>query len=375
MSVSTRTVVCVILCLCGVSACGPGTGNEETPEYMDFAYVTNKSSEAILGFRISGAGELTRIFAYPFAAGDIILYIAITPDGKFMYAAGNPATIFKINASTGALTWLENSFDLNEAMSIYIDPLGGFLFKNWASSGEYVTIEGLSVLRIDRMTGALTATEGHGPAYVDGSVVFDPEGKFAYMTTEENDLFVYAIDPETGALSETPGSPYPVGSDRGMDPYNGSAIGPGGAYLYVAGSQGISVFARDMVSGALAEIEGSPFVSGNFPLTIVVDPSGRFAYAASLPTNLLYAYSIDPATGALTEVEGSPYVLPAMPHSLAMSPSGSSLYVTVPQANAVWVYTVDNDSGALTPLSGSPVQAGTSPERIVTIRIRQGAGR
>lgn len=369
---SIQKAILVILFLSTLTACGVGDGDGENPEYIDVAYVTNHYSGAIHGFKISETGELTKIHAYPFSAGDSIIYIAITPNGKFLYTAGGTASVFKIDPSTGSLTWQSNPPLLGEAVSMYIDPSGRFLFDNWSTSGEYVTINGLRVLRINQVNGTLADAAGHGPAYINGSVAFDPEGKFAYMSSGLG-FSVYAIDGETGALLETPGSPFPVSYDSGSDPFNVVAVHPESGFIYIASAAGISVFALDAVSGALIETEGSPFASGDSPLTLAIDPSGRFAYAASLPTPTLFAYVIDAATGALSEVEGSPYTLPATARSLAIAPSGRSLYVTIPEANAVRAYAINNDSGALTLIGGSPVQAGTAPYRIATIRIRQGA--
>lgn len=373
MHAPIQKAILVILFLSTLTACGVADGDGETPEYIDFAYVTNQYSRAIHGFKISETGELTKIRASPFSAEDSISYIAITPNGKYLYTAGGTGSVFKIDPSTGSLNWQSNSPLLEEAVSMYIDPSGRFLFDSWSSSGEYATINGLRVLGINQVNGTLADAAGHGPAYVNGSVAFDPEGKFAYMSSEFLGLSVYAIDGETGALLETPGSPFPVSYDRGSDPFNVVAVHPESGLIYIASAAGISVFALDAVSGALIETEGSPFASGDSPLTLAIDPSGRFVYAASLPTPTLFAYAIDAVTGALSGVEGSPYTLPAAARSLAIAPSGRSLYVTIPEANAVRAYAINNDSGALTLIGGSPVQAGTTPYRIATIRVRQGA--
>jgi len=47
--------------------------------------------------------------------------------------------------------------------------------------------------------------------------------------------------------------------------------------------------------------------AGTFPLSVVIDPAGQFAYVANENSNDVSVYSIDATTGALTAVGGSPF--------------------------------------------------------------------
>ena len=42
------------------------------------------------------------------------------------------------------------------------------------------------------------------------------------------------------------------------------------------------------------------------PLSVAVEPSGKFAYVANYSSNNISAYSIDATSGALTPLAGSP---------------------------------------------------------------------
>jgi hypothetical protein len=53
-------------------------------------------------------------------------------------------------------------------------------------------------------------------------------------------------------------------------------------------------------------------------LSVAVDPSGKFAYAANMGTGTVSGYTIDPTTGALTAIAGSPFVF--LPQSVAITP-------------------------------------------------------
>jgi 6-phosphogluconolactonase len=80
---------------------------------------------------------------------------------------------------------------------------------------------------------------------------------------------------------------------------------------------------RIFANGALAPVAGSPFQTGApldyDPVSVAVDPLGRFAYVANLPDNTISAYRIG-LNGALTPVAGSPFQTGKAPYSIAIDP-------------------------------------------------------
>ena len=54
------------------------------------------------------------------------------------------------------------------------------------------------------------------------------------------------------------------------------------------------------------------------PVSLAVDPSGLYLYAASRSSNTLSVLSINPASGALTAVAGSPYATDGEPNAVAI---------------------------------------------------------
>jgi len=79
----------------------------------------------------------------------------------------------------------------------------------------------------------------------------------------------------------------------------------------------ISAYTIDATTGALAEIAGSPFAAEGGPFFVTVDPSGKFAYVASIGSDSVSAYAINAATGALSELTGSQYATGSSPTSIA----------------------------------------------------------
>jgi DNA-binding beta-propeller fold protein YncE len=58
--------------------------------------------------------------------------------------------------------------------------------------------------------------------------------------------------------------------------------------------------------------------SGFFPLSVVVDPSGQFAYVANTHSNDVSVYVVDSATGVLTPASHSPFAAGNQPRAIAI---------------------------------------------------------
>jgi hypothetical protein len=123
----------------------------------------------------------------------------------------------------------------------------------------------------------------------------------------------YSINLSSGLLSPLAASPFSTGtlSDAG-----GLSLSPQANFIYAADAGKIDAFAVDAITGLLTAMQGSPFTSGT-SLQLLVDPTGRFLYAADDdPSNGVFAFTID-STGALTPIVGSPFPIPARPFSIA----------------------------------------------------------
>jgi 6-phosphogluconolactonase (cycloisomerase 2 family) len=97
-------------------------------------------------------------------------------------------------------------------------------------------------------------------------VAVDPAGKFLLVSTSGNEISSYAITPASGALSAVS----TVGT--GTFPVN-VVINPQGTFAYVANanSADISVYAINATTGALTQVAGSPFGAGDVARSIAID--------------------------------------------------------------------------------------------------------
>jgi 6-phosphogluconolactonase (cycloisomerase 2 family) len=326
-----------------------------------FVYVSNEEADNITAYSVDSAtGSLTAIPGSPFVTGNNPGAIAVDPTGQFLYVYTFTVTgsglqssgvyVYAIDGGTGVLTSVTGSpfAQPNIIDSITFDPKSNFVFfgQNGPNSSALVGNAYDFETGVPSMIG--TYGSGLGPTYVDG---MDPSGEFIYLAQPNSlnvhQVYGFAFNSGTGSLTPISGSPFP--SDPVPVPSQ-FAFDPGGKYLYLVSSNFgfqpstpasqyagiVSAFAIDSASGALTEVAGSPFAAGSNPYSIVIDPTGRFAFvasttysAANIGQATILAYSVNPATGALTPLSGSPW-MDSLSYSngvqlaIAYGPAGSS---------------------------------------------------
>ena len=208
----------------------------------------------------------------------------------------------------------------------------------------------------------------------------NPTPKFAYVANfcvshtdcSAGNVSAYAIDSSTGALSAVAGSPFAAGAQ----PVS-VTVDPSGRFVYVVNTcvssadcsaGNVSAYTINSSTGALSAVAGSPFAARTLPSSVTVDPSGRFAYVANscetsrcATVGSVSAYSINSPTGALSAVAGSPFAAGDSPISVTVDPSGQFAYVVNQSGNNVSAYTINSSTGALRAVAGSPFETGTNP--------------
>ncbi len=157
-----------------------------------------------------------------------------------------------------------------------------------------------------------------------------PLSRFAYAHGQNsNSVAGFAVDPDSGALTAMPDSPFVIaqGASLGM-----MATHPNGRLLYVANGDGGGIFgfAIDEISGMPSPIPGSPFYPEmSFDNDMLMDLAGRFLFTTSLVSGTsteISVFQIDASTGVLTLAPGSPLTLNVYASSLSEDSRGTMLY-------------------------------------------------
>jgi 6-phosphogluconolactonase (cycloisomerase 2 family) len=265
-------------------------------------------------------GALTRVPGSPlvFPAQQAGL-LAIDRSGQFLYQPNAGAfDIYSINQSSGLLTKILTSTAASLGFFTVVSPDGRFLFN----AGNQL-VEALSI----GSGGSLTLVQapiltGGSAMGLAGQLAVSADSRFLFVLNQGS-IGIFNINSgnintgnigNAGTLTPVVGSPFPT--DPGG---SGFAVAPDGRHLYIAfqaATNFVKGFTFDPVANTLTPIAGA-FIPDN-ALTVTIDGSGKFAYISE--AGLLVTYSIDPVTGALTRVSQAAKPTSEGPQSMIVVP-------------------------------------------------------
>jgi 6-phosphogluconolactonase len=393
------TLISLSLCACGGGS-GNGSQRSANPTSSGAPPVSSGSTPnpvptiSVLYPSCAPAGEqfidgvdnqLTVIAPTDFVAGSVVRWNGsdrpTTSNGSINgltaqisasdIAAAGTAVVTVFNPAPGGGSSNSLTFTITtgavDPQSIAVDPAGKFAYvMNGGCSGGVGSY--VSMYTIDPTTGALASigppvwTFDYGS--YPGSVTVAPSGKFVYVTNSGNaydpddgSVAMYTINATTGALTSTGTI---NGNCPGLCLPTSVVVDPSGKFAYVASGGGVSPYNVEMytinvITGALTST--GTIATGTGPASVAVDPSGKFAYVTNSGSNDVSMYSINATTGALAST--GTVATGTDPVSIAVDPSGKFAYVTNSGSNDVSMYTINATTGALTSIG--TIAAGTDP--------------
>jgi 6-phosphogluconolactonase (cycloisomerase 2 family) len=291
---------------------------------------------------------------------DEIMHIAMSPDGRHVYApatSSDALVAFSRNVQTGALTQLAGT-----AGCVSDTGSGGACTDGTALDGPY-------------------------------SVAVSPDGANVYAVSNNSSaVSVFARNATTGQLTQLAGTAGCV-SDNG----SGGAcvdgnlllssvdvqVSPDGANVYVVafGNSALATFSRNPSTGALTQLatvsgcvaetgDGSTCADGKAmqaPYSIAVSPDGKSAYLAADTSGAVAVFSRNTGTGVLTQLSGTDGCISDTGTSgacvdgvglvgafhVVVSPDNNNVYVAAPWSHGVAAFSRDPVTSKLTQLSGT----------------------
>jgi 6-phosphogluconolactonase len=299
-------------------------------------------------------------------------------------SSGASIFAFAIALSNGALTPVSGSpFQIAaHAIASVVAPSRKFLY--FASEDEGAVTSSVSGFSIDPDSGALRPVAGS--PFAAGTcardITIDPSSRFLYMAgcaivQDRGSISVlvgYTIN-SNGALSPIANSPFPVGTSGILAPTTSVAVHPSDRFVYAPDpfASSIWVFNLDPGSGALAPVAGSPFMVGfpnipNQPGAVALDPSGQFAYVVTNRGAIsgvdtaggVWGFKVDSGIGSLRPIAATPTRTGDSPSNAIIDPSGKFVYVANRENGSVSAYKIAA-GGMLTPLPGSPITVMPEP--------------
>ena len=347
-----------------LSACGGGGGetgpvpapqpSPPGPAVGTFAYLAHgvdADSGEILIYRVDASGALALAGAAP--AKPDVSSVFVHPSKRFVYAVSPgdwTISAYAIDASTRMLVpvpggEIEVS---NFPKSMAIHPSGKLAYV--VRSG----IAAVSILDIHPETGVLSEAGTAPLSNGAEGIAIDAVGAFLYVGASDGTVSSFEIDTDTGRLNEVNSVPTLAGRSR-------LAIAPG-PFLWATHSISDRLTVHGINPGSGAVNAGTPITVGQGPVSIGIDPIGRFVYVANVDDGTVSAFAVTAIGGVtLSGTVGSPD-----PSTLAVDPSGRFLYVTNQAARTVSVYTINQNDGALT-LLGVPLPTTGNPDGITLV--------
>ena len=187
----------------------------------------------------------------------------------------------------------------------------------------------------------------------------NPTGSPVYVTNSTvGSVSAYLLDPTSGALQKTSGSPVSTGASSP----DSLAVDANKKFVLVANaaSASISSFTLNSSTAALTPVAGSPFPTGSSVIRLVIHPNGKFVYALSSTPAQILGFSLDTATGALSPLSGFPVSLNTTGEmGLAISPNGSFLYTSNPNTRLITSFSITS-TGTLASL-GTTLAPNSAP--------------
>ncbi|MBL8860439.1 MAG: beta-propeller fold lactonase family protein [Planctomycetes bacterium] len=324
----------------------------------------NEDSDDLHAFRVDAStGALT--FASQAFTDDRPIALAVDARGDWaVVAAAGARTIQSFRAEqNGALTsWGASVPVPGTPAGLAIEPTGRFVYvatRDVAESGDGLVL----TYALDAVNGELEFVDQRPSGASSCAAAVDPTGEFLYLANAGNGtpgsatISAFRLDPATGI-------PAPVGTTVPAPGIVGLAFHPDGRSVYAVlrGSDALARYAIDRSNGALSVVP--PAAGAGFdPAALAVDPRGRFAWASytgNASSGQIDVLPIEPDGGlghAIQEVVDG-----ALPVALAVDLSGRFLYAANRASHDVSVLAIEASTGLLE--VRFPAAAGTAPSAI-----------
>lgn len=301
-------------------------------------------------------------------------WVAIHPNGKFVYAANESGkqssiTAFSLDPSTAKLTQLNQlPAEGEDPCYLSFDKAGKFLFAANYTSGNVVVFPILPDGKLGPHTALIkdAGTLGPNKERQEGPhahwVELSAGNRFAYVSDLGLDrVLIYPFEASQGTLTVPP-APSPQ-TEKAFSAILSPGTGPRhaafsakGDFLYVLGEMQstVTVFANDNRETwrSIQQISALPagFSGRNDAAEIAIHPNGKFLFTSNRGNETIAVFAINPADGKL-KLTGNYPTFGQEPRHFAIDPTGRFLLAENENSNSIVTFRIDPATGALTQVS------------------------
>ena len=305
-----------------------------------------------------------------FSAQDLFLYIGTYTNGK-----SEGIYLYRFNPASGELKPLSIARGVTNPSYLAIDANRKYLYSvNEVSEFSGKKTGAITAFAIDQRTGELRklnqqASEGTSPCYIS----VDPSGKFVLVANYSSGSLAVLPIKGDGSLGESSDIVQHKGTGQNPRRQEGPhahciVLDPSGRYAFAAdlGIDKVMIYRFDAKAGKL--IPNSPaFVQTNpgaGPRHFDIHPGGKFAYVINEIDSTLTAFAYDKSKAELKEIQ----TLSTLPEGfqgnnscadLHVHPSGKFLYGSNRGHDSIVAFTIDEQSGKLSYLAHESTQGKT----------------
>jgi 6-phosphogluconolactonase len=328
-----------------------------------YVFSTSASGGTVSAYAVDyQSGELTQIAGSPFTAqaGNNPSTLIAAPNQKFIYVIGGSQAdvVEEMAVGTDGKLYGGTTYNLpvtdSYPNSAAIDPTGHFLYVAFTYISPFGPANlgrgGIAIfpIKADNTLGTPTTVaagnnpvsiavspqdcETGSPAGTDTTLKCTPIGGASNSGVLNS--FVYVVDQEGSNYGTT--APHVLGFAQNVTT---------GALTLLSGSSCATVGSSTSCTG---------YKSGVTPSAIVIDPTGRYVYVTDKTSNQIIGYAISltnvsggVGNGNLTPLVSSPYGTGLYPVSLTIDPRGKYLYTANYNSNTVSSYSISTADGSL----------------------------